>query len=752
MNSKKPRTPHQELEASLTALLLGELPADKAAALRELMVKDAELARLYERLEQTVGLVRETAAPSEQTLQSAPLKLSNKRREQLLAHFKTVAPKEFTKPERRKIAARELAVAAGLVAFIGIAAWLTFNLTQESLSSTSRVKAELGQRSQMVASYSRSSTPPPVADHSLAPVQSPTIYTASADGGGLRGIGSSWQTIFAAPSAGKPIANQVVLPVVRDSDINDNDLSLPTEPRKSSGPEISREIAFGNHSVQSALATPTESPLTLSVSTNSVPIAGTAGDPQWLGILERGSYSPSAYSSTNQFVSRSASIVVPTNTPELAEIASLPYQPRAPVLVTNSNADAAGFAYYLDLNRQGRFDTNGFSVDEMSRRQAGGLAWADNLHQKNGNLGLADDSVQQMSRSKLQEGFRNSSAPMEKVPVIDPATGLPVAGAFASGAIDPATGLPIPVEVVGAQEKMRTWFGAADSNAFFSAEDLSKRGASQAPYGGGGTGGGGGGGRAPAIASEHLPARTLREPALAPAQPPAATSPMAGERLGEVAQEGKEVSVTNIYLGREFAKADVKFGTWSLETGQPAAQPGGTKNEEERLKQVDEVRDGITIAGRTATPGLGFSLLGPKETPPSSVPIDSQGVPLLGDLPTLGKAFKGTEAKPGQMATEVGSLPGDVALARGTNATRDRELVTRQSMIDFDKDWLNPSREESLDSFRYSQASKPSATIRGDIAAIGGDVKLNADSPSLNWSFQAGASNRGRIEQAGEPK
>src|SRR5690242_3518289 len=113
MKPEKPKSPRQELEASLTALLLGELPAEKAAALRELMAKDAELAQLYERLEQTIGLVRETAAPAEQGTQSAPLKLSTKRREQLLQHFKTITPKEFTKPERRKIAARELAIAAG---------------------------------------------------------------------------------------------------------------------------------------------------------------------------------------------------------------------------------------------------------------------------------------------------------------------------------------------------------------------------------------------------------------------------------------------------------------------------------------------------------------------------------------------------------------------------------------------------------------------------------------------------------------
>lgn len=38
-----------------------------------------------------------------------------------------------------------------------------------------------------------------------------------------------------------------------------------------------------------------------------------------------------------------------------------------------------------------------------------GPGWMDNMHSKQGNVGLADGSVQQMSRSKLQEGLRNTS-------------------------------------------------------------------------------------------------------------------------------------------------------------------------------------------------------------------------------------------------------------------------------------------------------------------------------------------------------
>jgi prepilin-type processing-associated H-X9-DG protein len=36
------------------------------------------------------------------------------------------------------------------------------------------------------------------------------------------------------------------------------------------------------------------------------------------------------------------------------------------------------------------------------------LSWADNMHQKQGNVGLADGSVQGFSPSKLREALRNS--------------------------------------------------------------------------------------------------------------------------------------------------------------------------------------------------------------------------------------------------------------------------------------------------------------------------------------------------------
>jgi Mg-chelatase subunit ChlD len=118
MNPELPPNPRAELEAKVTALLLGELSAAEAANVRELIAKDAELGRLRDRLSLTLDLLRETAATpvGETPAQPASLKLSPARREALLAHFKTIAPKEFAPRPQRKISTLvELAAAAAVI-------------------------------------------------------------------------------------------------------------------------------------------------------------------------------------------------------------------------------------------------------------------------------------------------------------------------------------------------------------------------------------------------------------------------------------------------------------------------------------------------------------------------------------------------------------------------------------------------------------------------------------------------------------
>ena len=110
-------------------MLLGELTAEEAAALRARMVEDAELAKWHDRLQRTLALVRETAATpaGESSAQPAPLKLSEARRQKLLAHFKTVRPKEFVEPRRRWV--KWLIPAAAAVALLLRAVWLVMPKT-----------------------------------------------------------------------------------------------------------------------------------------------------------------------------------------------------------------------------------------------------------------------------------------------------------------------------------------------------------------------------------------------------------------------------------------------------------------------------------------------------------------------------------------------------------------------------------------------------------------------------------------------
>jgi hypothetical protein len=120
MTSDLPTDPRQALEASLTALLLGELPPDQAAFLERVLAADPELARMHERLKQTVSLVRETESERAKQAgnQTAALKLSDERRQALLQQFKTIAPKEFEGPRRRRVTVLAVCAAAAVVVLL----------------------------------------------------------------------------------------------------------------------------------------------------------------------------------------------------------------------------------------------------------------------------------------------------------------------------------------------------------------------------------------------------------------------------------------------------------------------------------------------------------------------------------------------------------------------------------------------------------------------------------------------------------
>ena len=126
-NFEEPLDPQAEREARLTALLLGALPAAEAAELRAQIAADPQLAALYERLQRTVDLLRQAAVgsgPESATAEPPPRRLSESRRQELLARFKTVAPREFVAPQKREMAwYLPMGIAAALVGLIG---WLLF--------------------------------------------------------------------------------------------------------------------------------------------------------------------------------------------------------------------------------------------------------------------------------------------------------------------------------------------------------------------------------------------------------------------------------------------------------------------------------------------------------------------------------------------------------------------------------------------------------------------------------------------------
>ena len=72
----------------------------------------------------------------------------------------------------------------------------------------------------------------------------------------------------------------------------------------------------------------------------------------------------------------------------------------------NGNPPANGYCFNLQNPTAAQAT---YSLGTNFSPNPNGPGWMDNMHSKQGNVGLADGSVQQMSRSKMQEGLRNSS-------------------------------------------------------------------------------------------------------------------------------------------------------------------------------------------------------------------------------------------------------------------------------------------------------------------------------------------------------
>ncbi len=145
MNTPLP-SPQDELEMRVTALLLGQLSAEEASALRQEMQKIPELQKLHDRLQQTIGLVREARESSDEadTAPAERLTLSADRRARLLASFKTIRPMELAQQQQRRVQRRELMlVAAMLAGLMGVASVMVTLNQPKARAHAQRARPEL---------------------------------------------------------------------------------------------------------------------------------------------------------------------------------------------------------------------------------------------------------------------------------------------------------------------------------------------------------------------------------------------------------------------------------------------------------------------------------------------------------------------------------------------------------------------------------------------------------------------------------
>ena len=116
MNQEPNPSPAEQAEARITALLLGELNSAEAAEVRHAIATDPAWSELHDRLQHTIGIVKEAAAK-----EVDQPKLSEDRRQALLARFKTITPVIVAaKPKRDLQWLAPLSIAAVLVVLLSL--------------------------------------------------------------------------------------------------------------------------------------------------------------------------------------------------------------------------------------------------------------------------------------------------------------------------------------------------------------------------------------------------------------------------------------------------------------------------------------------------------------------------------------------------------------------------------------------------------------------------------------------------------
>ena len=170
MNPELPKNPREELELRLTALLLGELSATEAAAVRAAIAKDPELKKLHDDLKRTIRLVRVAATSSEELLPAdiAQLKLSEERRKKLLTAFAIPPLKKQDRKPKAAFPLRLVEVLA-VLAFLALLAAMLLPSLSKAKSKAQRVTIQNNVRQLEMAKQMWAD------DHKKSPGDAPTM-------------------------------------------------------------------------------------------------------------------------------------------------------------------------------------------------------------------------------------------------------------------------------------------------------------------------------------------------------------------------------------------------------------------------------------------------------------------------------------------------------------------------------------------------------------------------------------------------